>query len=299
MLYCPASLPPMLESGPMLDCAISREIRMGFIKSIVKSTPPIKKLLAQRDRFEAERDQVRMERDQWRAACGCAPPGHFYSPIPAMEDVLRYQGRIFDRSLPEIPGVDLNVAGQLRLLGELSAYYAEVPFPRQPTEGIRYYFENDFYSYGDAIFLYGMIRHAQPRRIIEIGSGFSSAVMLDTNERFFGNRIRLTFVEPEPGRLCSLLKEGDRVTTEILTMPVQDVELARFRRLEAGDILFVDSSHVVKVGSDVSCILFDIIPHLSPGVLVHFHDMFYPYEYPHAWAELYPHLLIDRSTHSN
>src|SRR5271166_4632907 len=57
MLYCPASLPPMLESGPMLDCAISREIRMGIIKSIVKSTPPIKKLLAQRDRFKAERDQ--------------------------------------------------------------------------------------------------------------------------------------------------------------------------------------------------------------------------------------------------
>jgi hypothetical protein len=271
---------------------------MSLLKSIARSTPPIRKLLAQReqlsgeltrllaerDQLQAERDRARAERDETLAACGCIPPGHFYSPIPAVGDVLRYEGRIFDRSLREILGVDLNVAGQLEMLGQLAAYYPEIPFPRQPAEGTRYYFDNDYYSFADAIFLYGMIRHARPRRIIEIGSGFSSAVMLDTNERFFGNRIRLTFIEPFPERLRGLLKEGDHATTEILDRPVQDIEPSVFRTLEAGDILFIDSSHVVKAGSDVSYILFDIIPQLPPGVLVHFHDMFYPFEYPREWV---------------
>ena len=298
MLYRPAlSRSPVPRSGLVLDRPVSREVRMSLLKSIARSTPPIKKLIAERDRLRAEHELLRVERDRIQAeldhvqaeqdqsgGCGCVPPGHFHSPIPAMEDVLRYEGRIFDRSLREIPGVDLNVAGQLELLGQLAAYYAEVPFPREPTEGMRYYFENDYFSYADAIFLYGMIRQTQPTRIIEIGSGFSSSVMLDTNERFFGNRIRLTFIEPVPDRLLSRLKEDDAANTEILARPVQDVELALFQTLEAGDILFVDSSHVVKAGSDVSYILFDIIPRLRPGVLVHFHDMFYPFEYPRAWV---------------
>ena len=128
-----------------------------------------------------------------------------------------------------------------------------------------------------------MIRFAQPKRIIEIGSGFSSFVMLDTNELFFDGRIRLTFIEPHGDRLRSRLKGNDLGVAEIISRRVQDVELARFDELGAGDILFVDSSHVSKAGSDVNHILFEILPRLSQGVLVHFHDMFYPFEYPLDW----------------
>jgi hypothetical protein len=202
-----------------------------------------------------------------------------------MEEVRRRKATLFDRSLRALPGVDLNVEGQLQLLDRLAPFYGEQPFSDEPSGGLRYSFNNDYFTHSDAIFLYCMIRHAQPKRIIEIGSGFSSFVMLDTNERFFDNRIRLTFIEPNDQRLRSRLKEKDFSVTDILSKPVQEVALSRFDGLEAGDILFVDSSHVVKVGSDVNHILFAVLPRLPKGVYVHFHDVFYPFEYPVEFLE--------------
>lgn len=212
-------------------------------------------------------------------------PGHYYSPIPSLDDVRARAGRIFDRSLRELPGVDLNVECQLETLERLRAFYSEQPFTPDPQPGFRYYFKNGAYGSGDGIFLYGMMRLAQPRRIIEIGSGHSSHLMLDVNDRFFDGRIRLTFIEPYDERLRSGLREKDYETTEILTAPVQDVPLTLFDELEANDILFVDSSHVAKIGSDVNHIFFEVLPRLKPGVYVHFHDMIYPFEYPEKWIE--------------
>jgi hypothetical protein len=106
--------------------------------------------------------------------------------------------------------------------------------------------------------------------------------MLDTNERFFDRSIALTFIDPDPSTVRALLKPDDRA--EIIAAPLQDVPLARFDDLEANDILFVDSTHVAKTGSDVNRILFDILPRLKPGVHIHFHDMFYPFEYPKEWV---------------
>ena len=233
-----------------------------FIKWLLMSLPPVRRHLF-----------------------GDFPPGHFYSPIPFMDDVRRNEARLFDRSLRELSGIDLNVDGQLNLLSQLKQFYGEQPFSAEPSAVLRYYFENDFYSYSSGIFLYCMIRFAQPKRIIEIGSGFSSFAMLDTNELFFDGRIRLTFIEPHDRRLRSRLKDKDLEVAEIISKRVQEVELARFDELVAGDILFVDSSHVAKVGSDVNHILFEILPRLSSGVFVHFHDMFYPFEYPKEWIE--------------
>jgi len=90
-------------------------------------------------------------------------------------------------------------------------------------------------------------------------------------------------VEPYPQRLRSLLLPGDEERMELLDVPLQEVDPARFAELEENDILLVDSSHVSKVGSDVHRILFDILPLLAKGVYVHFHDIFYPFEYPEAW----------------
>jgi predicted O-methyltransferase YrrM len=158
-----------------------------------------------------------------------------------------------------------------------------LPFPETKSPACRYYYDQSFFCYADAIFLYSFLRHSTPRRIIEVGSGFSSAVILDTVERFFLQPPALTFIEPYPERLRGLLKSQDAGVTQIIESKVQAVPLETFQALRAGDLLFIDSTHVVKCGSDVQFLMFEVLPQLSPGVVVHFHDVFYPFEYPAEW----------------
>lgn len=215
----------------------------------------------------------------------CFPPGHFYSTIISIEDVMKRQNEIWrNESIDGIDGVNLNVDEQIILVEQFEQYYSEIPFTENKSNNNRYYFENGFYSYTDAIFLYSMIRHFKPKQIIEIGSGFTSSVMLDTNEHFFNKSINLTFIEPYTDRLKSLLKDNDYDMTTIIEKEVQDVKIETFEKLNHGDILFIDSTHVVKTGSDVNYIFFEILPKLKSGVLIHFHDIFYPFEYPKDWV---------------
>ena len=211
------------------------------------------------------------------------PPGHFYSPIPALREVQADAPRIFSEPARTLAGIELNEAAQLALLKSFEAYYDEMPFQAKACTGLHYRFENPAYSYADAIFLHGMTRHAQPQRVVEVGSGWSSCVILDTNERFFDNRIATTFVEPFPQLLHSLVTEADQKRIRVLPQRLQDVPLEEFTRLQAGDILFIDSTHVSKVFSDVNVLFFEVLPRLQPGVFVHFHDIFYPFEYPKSW----------------
>ena len=127
-----------------------------------------------------------------------------------------------------------------------------------------------------------MIMHVRPKRIIEIGSGFSSAAMLDVNEQNYNNSIDITFIEPYPENLKQIIKSGDRFT--LLEKKVQDVDINIFKSLQANDILFIDSTHVAKTNSDVLFEIFEILPLLNKGVKIHFHDMFYPFEYPQDWV---------------
>ena len=131
--------------------------------------------------------------------------------------------------------------------------------------------------------LYGMMRHLRPKRIVEVGSGFSSAAMLDVNERVLGGRTHLTFIDPDMSRVRALLRAGDQSRATMIERRVQDVPLEVFAALEAGDILFIDSSHVSKVGSDVNRLFFDVLPALRPGVCIHIHDVAGNLEYPAAW----------------
>jgi predicted O-methyltransferase YrrM len=212
--------------------------------------------------------------------------GHYYSPVPSIKELRRDSSRIFDRSLRALPGIDLHEADQLALLQEFAPFYADQPFPETPRDGIRYFFDNYWFERADALFLFAMIRRFRPARIIEIGSGFSSAVMLDTNERFMNRSMRLTFIEPEAARLRKLLREEDTSSVTLVERPIQQVDAAIVDQLVANDVLFVDSSHVSKAGSDVNHILFEILPRLASGVFVHFHDVHYPFEYPKEWFEL-------------
>ena len=208
-------------------------------------------------------------------------PGGFYSPIPSMEEIRQYN---FDVPLPEaLSGIDLNDNELLDLLNSFEPFYNELPFTDEKTDGLRYYYNNGWYEYSDAIFLHCMIRHLSPRKIIEVGSGFSSAVTLDTNERFFGNSLNCTFIEPNPGRLEKLLTDRDRDTVTIHKKRLQDIPLEVFQELGKNDILFIDSTHVTKFNSDVNYVFFKILPALASGVYIHFHDVFYPFEYPKDW----------------
>ena len=229
------------------------------------------------------RDRLRAE---WTALRYCrryAPAGHFYSPIASLKDIRSDESRIFGAVPRNIPGIDLREEEQLRLLAELAGFYPEVPFRPDRTDGLRYCFENLMYSYSDAILLYGMIRHLRPKRIIEIGSGFSSCVTLDTNELHFGGAVQTTFIEPHPGLLLSLIKPSDRDRIRLIPTRLQEVDLSEFDVLGSNDILFVDSTHVSKVDSDVNRIVFEILPRLAAGVYIHFHDVFFPFEYPRDW----------------
>jgi predicted O-methyltransferase YrrM len=206
-------------------------------------------------------------------------PGHFYSPIPSVEDI--------EQAITTAPasyrGIDLREGQQLVLLEKLSRYYAEIPFPAEKNERFRFAFHNPSYSWGDAIILFCMIRELKPRRILEIGSGHTSALILDTNERCFDGGIECIFVEPHPELLLSLLRPNEDHEPRLISRKLQDVNLELFDALEAGDILFVDSSHVVKAGSDCQLLFSDILPRLNPGILIHFHDVFDRFEYPPEW----------------
>jgi hypothetical protein len=235
--------------------------------------------------LRADRDRLQAEVDALRKGARFAPPGHFYSPIPSLEELERDAPVVFAPPPRSLPGVDLREEDQMALLRSFVPFYQEMPFKAERTPGLRYYFENPAYSYSDAIMLHCMIRHLRPARIIEIGSGYSSCVTLDTNERFLGGRMATTFIEPYPELLLSLTTSVDHSRMRVLRSRLQDVDLAEFSSLEAGDILFVDSTHVSKVHSDVNRIVFDILPALKTGVHVHVHDIFYPFEYPRSWFE--------------
>ncbi len=231
------------------------------------------------------------------------PAGHFYSPLPDLEEIERRKAEIFPQDVDEIAGVDLRPAAQLAFLKQLAAYYPEFPPEYTAAEpqacqaaGLRYYGKNMYFGLHDALVLYGMMRAQPPQRIIEIGSGYSSALMLDTAERFLGNKPPLfTFIEPYPQRLHGLITDSDRAHCTIIEQPIQAVSLSLFDNLEAGDILFVDGTHVAKIGSDVLQVFFEILPRLKPGVRVHFHDILWPFQYPYenvcklgiAWNEAY------------
>lgn len=219
------------------------------------------------------------------------PAGHFYSAIPSQADRIRAMSA---NPTPAPLPLDLAPCDQALLLRSFLPYRDDCPFPDEATPPFRYHFNNDTFAWTDGFMLHAMMRWFRPQRIIEIGSGNSSALMLDVRELFLRGNLGLTFIEPHAALVRSLMKPGDADRTELIDRQVQDVDPTVFRSLQANDILFVDSTHVSKAGSDVNYIFFEILPLLTPGVIIHFHDIFYPFEYPRewisegrAWNELY------------
>ena len=211
-------------------------------------------------------------------------PGHYYSPIVEPLEYIEQQKKVYS-SPGFIPAeINFNEERQLRILQSFVPFYAQMPFGETAKNGSRFSFDNEFFNYSDAITLYSMMRLYKPKRIIEIGSGFSSALILDTNENFPDISAALTFIEPNAERLYANLKVKENEKVNVLEQKIQDVDPAVFSMLESGDFLLIDTSHVSKSGSDVNHIYFNILPYLNKGVKIHIHDIFFPFEYPEKWV---------------
>ena len=214
-------------------------------------------------------------------------PGLRFVPValPDVPAVLLDWERISATHPDSIAGVVLREKQQVELLEGWDRFYREQPFGEVRRPGLRYGFENGAYSYSDALFYHFVIRQFEPARIVEIGSGHSTCIAMDTADRFLRGAVKLSFIEPYPELLKSLLLPGDLERIELLPIRLQDAPLELFSGLRANDILFVDSTHFAKIGNDVNRILFDMLPPLRPGILIHFHGVFWLVEYPREWIE--------------
>lgn len=209
----------------------------------------------------------------------------FYSPLP---DTSAIAESVFAK-VSELPGIDMNDAEQLSLLRDFcfrfrAEYVAVMSASKEPVSPAHFYLGNDSFESVDAEVLYSMIRTIQPRRFVEIGSGFSTLLALQAVAKNHAEGIdcKFTAIEPYPPES---LRGHLPFSLELKVQPVQEVPLDFFTNLMAGDILFIDSSHVCKIGSDVHYEFLEILPRLAPGVVVHVHDVFLPAEYTRDWIE--------------
>jgi predicted O-methyltransferase YrrM len=210
-------------------------------------------------------------------------PRHFYEPIPDSRALLASAHKSPSSSLK---GIQLNDEEQLRLLEEFAYRFGREyeTFPEDSTVPHQFRLKNSAFTGADAVILYCMVRSFKPKRIIEIGSGNSTylsaqAILQNSQDdpQYEGD---LMAIEPYPN---SVLKAGFSGLTSLVQTPVQEVSLDFFQQLESGDILFVDSSHVLTTRGDVQYIYLEILPNLRPGVIVHCHDIFFPRDYPRTW----------------
>ena len=203
---------------------------------------------------------------------------HYYEPwfTPA---TLRYP-LAQDRNLP---GLDMNVDRQLELLKEFDYNEELVKFPNAKQKDLEFYYENTWFSCGDAEYLYSMIRRFKPRRMVEIGSGNSTLLAASAirANRAMDAAYDCMHVCIEPYEAPWL----DELGIEVLREPVECLSKELFSNLQANDILFIDSSHMIRPQGDVLCEYLEILPTLQPGVLVHVHDIFTPKDYPEQWLD--------------
>jgi predicted O-methyltransferase YrrM len=205
----------------------------------------------------------------------------FYSPIP---DLDALPADTFSRR-SELPGVRWDLDAQVDHVRSMRPALEEFR-PLAAGGGAPHdYAPNLSYSVADAAALYATIRTLRPGRVIELGSGHSTLVTAQAARRNAqdGSPLELEVYDPFPSVVTDDLPGLGRLERVV----AQQVPLDTFDRLGSGDVLFVDTTHTVKVGSDVNFIVLEVLPRLAQGVVVHLHDIFLPYEYPRQWPEDY------------
>jgi predicted O-methyltransferase YrrM len=207
---------------------------------------------------------------------------HYYQPIPDTRVLpLSLWNRVSD-----LPGVDIREEQQKQLLSEIVGRfkdeYTAIP-EGASTQEFHFYLGNVAFEAVDAEMLFGLIRLLKPRRMYEIGSGFSTLLTADALRRNRVDGYSCRFIAIDPDASAELEAKLPR-DVALWRVPVQEVSLDEFESLCENDILFIDSSHVCKIGSDVQFLFLEVLPRLRPGVVVHIHDIFLPLEYPRQWV---------------
>jgi predicted O-methyltransferase YrrM len=222
------------------------------------------------------------------------PPGHYYSPLPDTRELgaePRYS-EVWPPQPRETPGIDWRDEAQVSLCRDVFGEQERLAFPDAPTgDETEYFTSNDQFAPFDAWLLEAFLRTLRPARLIEIGSGFSTLLSARVNRELLDGDMQLTCIEPYPR---AFLVDGVPGVAELRIEKVQQTPLEVFETLDRDDVLFIDTSHVAKTGSDVVWLFQEVLPRLRHGVVVHVHDIFVPGEYPEdwvldgrAWNELY------------
>jgi len=205
-------------------------------------------------------------------------PVHFYSPIP---DTSQLSDSTWAHT-SELVGIDMRDEKQLQLLEDVFPQFRDEyeALPTSPTDNpSQFYLGNGMFDGTDALVLYCMLRHLQPRRVIEVGSGFSTR--LAAQAAVLNGSTEIVCIEPFPD---DGLQKGFPGLAKLIPSRVEELSLDVFAELREHDVLFIDSSHVVRTGGDVNFLFLEVLPRLRPGVVVHVHDIFLPGEYRRDWV---------------
>ncbi len=202
-------------------------------------------------------------------------PVHYYCPLPDPVELER--SRKVWAHASEMKGIDVDLDRQL---GDLRKVCLPVAHEYRGNAAYRYASSHEFgpgYGYVEAQALHGVIRHFKPRRIVEVGSGVSTYCMREAAARNqqSGIKTEIIAIEPNPSGALRAM-DGIRLAHQ----RVQETGYELFEALEENDLLFIDSSHTVKAGGDVNFLILEVLPRLHEGVIVHFHDIYFPYDYP-------------------
>jgi hypothetical protein len=218
---------------------------------------------------------------RWQQAGFSLYPNHYYSPIPDLTKLTPDQ--LTRRT--SMAGIELDAPAMIGLVESFHERFVSeyIAFRNElPNEEGRFFLGNGVFESVDAETLHCMIRHLRPKRVIEIGCGYSSLITAAACElnRAEGHLPEFSLIEPYPNDLFIRTIPG---VSRILRMGVEECPLQMFEELEAGDVLFIDSTHVIRSGNDVEFEYFEIIPRLKRGVVIHIHDIFLPFRYPESW----------------
>jgi hypothetical protein len=256
-----------IESAPaalreMADEVVRGNIDMAEVSRFMATVMP----------FCLKRRDARELFQTWERHGFHVTPVHFYQPIP---DTQSLPETLWSQP-SELVGINMNDAVQLDLLrnhftkfrGEYNNVPAEPPpAQRRPFRGV------------DVLVAYCMVRYFQPQLTIEVGSGWSSLVLGQAAAK--NNNSALICIDPF---LSDFVRKGFPGLQSSIEKKVQDIDLEFFSQLGSGDVLFIDSSHTVKIGGDVNYLFLEVLPRLRPGVIVHVHDIFLPFEYRRDWV---------------
>ncbi|MCB9458538.1 MAG: class I SAM-dependent methyltransferase [Anaerolineaceae bacterium] len=227
--------------------------------------------------------------DFWQEHGFHVTQNHFYEPVPDTRDLKPE----FWTTPSLLNGIDMNDEEQLHLLRDVFPQfmdeYNDIPF-EETDDPTKYFTNNIMFGGTDSLVYYCLVRHFKPDTILEVGSGFSTLIAAEAAVKNGGSAV--TCIEPYPR---DFLKKGFPGLKSLIPEKVQDVDRSVFANLKPGDFLFIDTSHVVKMGSEVLYLYFEILPSIPEGVIVHIHDIFFPLEYPksfvltdrHFWNEQY------------